>query len=52
MQINVLHKLSLENNQSFYSIADFFFHFTTFSEQKVSFQKEKSNVSSGQIGVK
>ena len=31
------------NNQSFYSITDFFVRFTTLSEQKVSLQKEKSN---------
>ena len=35
---------SLENNQSFYSIADFFVRFTTSSERKVSLQGEKSNV--------
>ena len=34
------------NNQSFYSIADFFVRFTALSEQKVSLQEEKSNVSS------
>jgi len=34
------------NNQAFYSIADFSFHFTTVIERKVPFSKEKSNVSS------
>ena len=32
---------SLENNQSFYSIADFFVRFTTLSERNVSLQEEK-----------
>ena len=41
---------SSQNKQSFYSIADFFVPFTTLSEQNVSLQKEKSNVSSRRIG--
>ena len=43
---------SLENNESFYSIADFFVRFTKLSERKVSLQEEKSNVSSRRIRVK
>ena len=39
---------SSQNNQSFYSIADFFVPFTTLSEQNVSLQEEKSNVSFGE----
>ena len=31
---------SLENNQSFYPIAEFFVRFTTFSERKNSLQEE------------
>ena len=41
---------SSHNKQFFYSIADFFVPFTTLSEQNVSLQKEKSNVSSRRIG--
>ena len=48
--MNVL--ASLENNPSFYSIADFFVRFTTLSKQKVSRQEEKFNVSSRRIRVK
>ena len=48
--MNVL--ASSENNQSFYSIADFSVRFTTLSERNVSLQEEKSNVSSRRIGVK
>ena len=40
-----------ENNQSFYSIADFFVRFTALSERNVSLQEEKSNASSRRIGV-
>ena len=43
---------SSENNQSFYSIADFFVHFTALSKQNVSLQEEKSDVSLRRIGVK
>ena len=43
---------SSENNQSFYSTADFFVRFTTLSERNVLLQEEKSNVSSSRIGVK
>ena len=39
---------SSQNNQSFYSIADFFVPFTTLSERNVSLQEEKSNVSFGE----
>ena len=40
-----------ENNQSFYSIADFSVRFTTLSERNVSPQEEKSNVLSRRVGV-
>ena len=50
MNIHVL--ASSENNQSFYSIADFFVRFTALSERNVSLQEEKSNVSLHRIGVK
>ena len=40
-----------ENNQSFYSIADFFVRFTTLRERNVPLQEEKY-VSSRRIGVK
>ena len=50
MNIHVL--ASSENNQSFYSIADFFVLFTALSERNVSLQEEKSNVSLRRIGVK
>ena len=39
---------SSQNNQSFYSIADFFIPSTTLSERNVSLQEEKSNVSFGE----
>ena len=40
----------MSNNQSFYSIADFFFYrFTSLRERKRSLQEEKSNVSSRRI---
>ena len=35
---------SLENNQSFYSIAEFFVRLKTLSERKVSLQEEKLNL--------
>ena len=41
-----------ENIQSLYSIADFSVRFTTLSEQNVSLQEEKSDVSSRRIGLK
>ena len=50
MNIHVL--ASSENNQSFYSIADFFVRFTALSERNVSLQEEKSDVSLRRIGVK
>ena len=50
MNIHIL--ASSENNQSFYSIADFFVRFTTLSERNVPLQEEKSKVSSRRIGVK
>ena len=40
-----------EYNQSFYSIAEFFFRFTTLSERKISLQEEKCKISSRRIGV-
>ena len=43
---------SSENNQSFYSIADFSVRFITLSERNVSLQEETSNVPSRRIGVK
>ena len=45
--INIL--ASLQNKQSFYSIAEFFVRFTRLSERKVSLQEEKSNLSSRKI---
>ena len=43
---------SSENNQSFYSIAEFFVPFKTSIERNISLQEEKSNVSLHRIGVK
>ena len=43
---------SSENNQCFYSIADFFVCFTTLSDRNAPLQEEKSNVSARQIGVR
>ena len=43
---------SSENNQSFYSVADFFVRFTTLSERNVSLQEKNANVSSHRNGVK
>ena len=44
MNMHVL--ASSENNQSFYSIPEFFVRFTTLNERNVPLQDEKSNVSS------